>query len=82
MELIQLLVRSGADLNVQYNDGATCLMRACYYDYVELVSYLLSCHANRSIEMTNKRRETALYIAAFRGHSRIVELMVSFKLGF
>lgn len=75
-------MRSGADLNVQYNDGATCLMRACYYDYVELVAYLLSCQANRSIEMTNKRRETALYIAAFRGHSRIVELMVSSKLRF
>ena len=41
-----------------------------------IVGFLLGCGAHRSLEVTNKRKETALYIAAFRGHFRIVELLV------
>ena len=78
MELIRLLVDSGVDVNVQYNDGASGLMRACYYNYIDLVTYLLDMKPGRMLEMTNLRLETALYIAAFRGHFEIVQLMVSY----
>ena len=74
IDLIDSLVQAGAEINIHFNDGATPLMRACYYNYIELVRYLLE--KQTPIEAVNLRLETALYIAAFRGHYNIVKLMV------
>ncbi len=75
LELMEVLLSRGGDLNVQSKDGASPLMHACYYNCLEMVGFLLRHSAQ--IEMRNLRHETALYIAAFRGHFKIVQLLVS-----
>ena len=41
-DLIKLLVESGANINLEDNDGYTALMRSVYYKHTEIVSLLLS----------------------------------------
>jgi ankyrin repeat protein len=74
MELINMLIHANANINRQYNDGASPLMRACYYNYTSLVGYLLEHNAN--IECKNVRNETPLYIASFRGFIDVVKILV------
>lgn len=74
IEIIKILLRENANINCQFNDGVTGLMRACYYNYIDVARLLLN--ENASIETTNSRRETALFIASFRGNYEIVKLMV------
>ena len=69
-----LLASGGADVNWPYSDGATAIMRASYYNYPAVVR-LLVAHGAR-VDARNKRQETALYIAAFRGHVDLVRLFV------
>jgi len=49
LDLVQLLLEAGADVNVQDEDGSTALMCASEHGHVELVKLLLSqanCDAN------------------------------------
>ena len=76
LELIKLLTYANANLSAQVKeDGMTALMRACYYNFPDLVEYFLN--QNLSVEVKNKRGETPLYIAAFRDNLEIVEKLIS-----
>jgi ankyrin repeat protein len=75
LDLVRLLVSANANLRFQQADGSTALMRACYFNHYDLAAYLIERHVE--IEACNVRRETALYIAAFRGHTRLVEMLVN-----
>lgn len=75
LELVKYLIEFyKAKVNHKFHDGATPLMRACYYGYPNLVKYLLDKGA--VLEERNNRRETPLYIASFRGYESIVEILI------
>ena len=73
--LMEYLVKL-PDINIDciYNDGATPLMRASYFNYSDIASLLIENGAN--IEAKNIRNETALYIASFRGFINVVKILV------
>lgn len=74
------LVKAGADLNAQDNDGNTPLLTACRRCDEKTVRYLVKAGADASIR--NNKGEDALEIAAERGYSDAVELMLERPGGF
>jgi ankyrin repeat protein len=74
-KLMEYLVKlPNININCTHNDGATPLMRASYLNFSDNVSLLIENGAE--IEAKNKRKETALYIASFRGYIDVVKLLV------
>ena len=58
LEIVKLLVESGADIDAKDNDGWTALMRASWRGYLEIVQYLVEIGAD--INIKNKDGKTAL----------------------
>lgn len=57
IEIAQLLIDAGADLNIQNNDGSTALISAAFFCRPEIVKMLLTKKANKTIK--NKYGQTA-----------------------
>ncbi len=56
MEIIQLLLEKGADVNVQRNDGRTALHLAAFLNKIETVRYLVKQHADPCLcDQTGKK---------------------------
>lgn len=68
------LVKAGADLNAQDNEGNTPLLIACKQCGEKLARYLIKAGAD--ITVRNSKGETAMDIAAERGYSDALELMM------
>ena len=68
------LVKAGADLNVQDREGNTPLLICLRYSSEKVVRYLVKAGAD--ITMKNSKGETAMDIAAERGYSDAMELMM------
>ena len=77
-EVVQLLLRHGADTDVQKEDGWTALMFACQEGYLETVELLLASGADPSI--SNHGGVTAPMIASYFGHQDIVDLLQAMEL--
>lgn len=67
LDLVQLLLEAGADVNVQDEDGSTALMCASEHGHVELVKLLLS-QANCDANIADNDGSTAMSIAMEAGH--------------
>ena len=61
LEIVKLLVESGADIDAKDNDGWTALMRASWRGYSEIVQYLVEIGAD--INIKNEDGKTALDLA-------------------
>ena len=78
-QVVQLLMTSGADPNLQTSDGGyTALMYTCHVGCFESAELLLMYGANPS--MLSYDGLTALNIAAFLGHDDIVNLIQAIEL--
>lgn len=75
---VQFLLERGADVNAKTNGGTTALMCAAMHGDVELVRLLIShgadVNADRDVEADDPD-DTALKLAKFRGHTRVVEIL-------
>ena len=74
LKLINLLIASHADLNLQNQFGITALMLAACYGHIEACSILISCGAN--LDVQDKSGKTALYYATEEKHAAISELIL------
>lgn len=72
IEIIELLIRHGADVNAQSSTGNTPLMYACAGGHVEAVKTLLSHGAN--VEDHNENGHTPLMEAASAGHVAVAKV--------
>lgn len=77
IEIIELLIRHGADVNAQSSTGNTPLMYACAGGHVEAVKTLLSHGAN--VEDHNENGHTPLMEAASAGHVAVAKVSDSFQ---
>lgn len=68
-----LLLDAGADVNRQH-DGRTALMEACNYNTMENVKMLLERGARQ--DAADDNGNTAMDIAAYKGHDEIVKLLL------
>ena len=73
-ELVETLLKRGADPNVQNFDGDTPLMIAVYEGYLEIARTILEHGAK--IDTKNMERITALHFAVFSGRADMVTMLI------
>jgi ankyrin repeat protein len=74
-DLVQRLIDSGADINIQDETGQTALIAASDQGYFGIVELLLKRGADSNIK--DKDGDSALGIARFKDHAEIVKLLVA-----
>lgn len=74
VNMIQLLIEKGTDVNVEVSDGTTALMVAATYGHTSMVKLLLEKGA--AINVQDNRGKTALMRAACEGHSSTVQALL------
>ena len=70
----QILVKRGADPNIQKKDGATALMYASQNGHSEVVQILVKGGADPNIQMADGA--TALIFASRDGHTEVVQILL------
>ncbi len=75
-DVMQLLLRYDADVNLANSRGWTPLMLACQRNSASAVSVLLSTQAQTNLGQTNRDGESALTIALAAGHVEICTALV------
>ena len=77
IRIATLLLQARANINQQINDGWTALMYACYSEtpHNDLVRLLIQSGADISIK-ESELQVTALMVAAYRGHTSIVQYLL------
>ncbi len=72
-DVVELLCRRGADVDIRDINGHTALMAAAAKGYSKIVEILLSHKAN--INGKDDYKQTALFYASGKGHTTVVELL-------
>ena len=78
LDIIQLLLSRGADVNAVNEDGSTALMIAALKGYLEIVKTLLDAGAEAGI--VDKHGDTALKIAIKQGHTEVVQAILQNRI--
>ncbi|WP_342263506.1 ankyrin repeat domain-containing protein [Spiroplasma endosymbiont of Clivina fossor] len=79
LELVKLLLERGANPNIQEKKGLTPLYFAAESDKTEVVQELLTNKNSKNtidINLSNNLGDTPLQIASFKGHHKVVELLL------
>lgn len=74
LEVMELLLDRGADLDARYNFGYTILMKAAFNDYAKVVEFMLDKGADPNIK--NEFGGTPLMFAAGLGGTEVVQLLL------
>eukprot|EP01041_Mallomonas_annulata_P003499 gene3499-6965_t len=75
IDVVQLLLDKGADINLQTNQGKTALIVASEFGQTEVVRLLLAKHAKTRLRMNTTGR-TSLMLACRGGHTETVQLLL------
>jgi cytohesin len=78
LDLIQLLIDKGADVNARDVDGVSPLDEAAWYGFLDTVAILLA-HGARLNESEPKTGATPINEAAYNGHATLVQYLLQFK---
>ena len=74
IEVVKLLLKENADVNIQDKNGVTALMLASLNGHTHVVELLLK--ENADVNIKNKQGMTALNLASLKGHTHVVELLL------
>ena len=77
VEIVQQLLKSGADPNTRRADGSTPLHRASRYGLLEVTRLLLRYGAN--IDEKDEKGRTPFQVALSHGHGEITQLLVEHR---
>ena len=83
LDMVQLLLEAGADINIRDEDGSTALMCAAEHGHADIVKLLMQ-HADINLAATDNDGLTALTVAMEAGHRDIGVLLyanMSFSRG-
>ncbi|XP_048257896.1 palmitoyltransferase AKR1-like [Haliotis rufescens] len=75
-DVVELLVSEGADVSLVTGHSYNTLHYACWGGHLETVKFVLSLHVV-DIDARNNRGLTAADLARRRGHTRVLDLLVS-----
>ncbi len=75
-EIIEVLLKEGADINATNEDGQTALVIAAEKGHIETVQVLLTTPGINIDAANNKDGSTALMFAAQNGHTNIVNTLI------
>lgn len=67
LDMVQLLIEAGADVNIRDEDGSTALMCAAEHGHMEIVKHLLH-HPDTDVSVKDNDGLTALAVAMEAGH--------------
>ena len=73
--IVDLLLKAGADPNLQLKDGLTPLYMASQLGYTDIVRLLIQANANTNLQLVSDD-SSALHIAIQRGHSDVVRVLL------
>ena len=78
VDIIELLLTNGADINAECDTGATPLVLAAENGKLEALKFILQ-HKDKivNVEAKGAGGGTALHVAAYGGHSEIIELLLA-----
>ena len=76
VEIVKLLVESGADINGVNDEEETPLLKAAPVGLTKIVEYLLSHGGDVAIDKTSSRGYTPVYIASCYGCADVVKLLL------
>lgn len=78
-ELVEVLCKAGAKVNVYNNEGDTPLTKAAYEGYTEVVKALLTYGRGIDLEMRDRgyHKATPLYLAALKNRAETVAVLCS-----
>jgi len=76
-DILCKLMKKGAQINFKGEFGITPLMMACYFNDIELLSFLIG--QNAKLDITNEDGDTPLSIAAYFNNAEIVKALVKQK---
>ena len=79
MEIVNLLLKYGANGRPTADTGITPLYAACFVGNLKVVKALLKELPNLLMEPTTKDRSVPLHEAAMRGHLAIVEYLLTWR---
>lgn len=71
LEVIKILLRYNADVEIEDKDGDRAVHHAAFGDETGVIALL--AHAGADLNARNKRRQTALHIAVNKGHVGVVK---------
>jgi len=74
LEVLRLLLRSGADLELEDKDGDRAVHHAAFGDEPGVMEVIAAAGAD--LNARNKRRQTALHIAVNKGHVGVVKMLL------
>ncbi|XP_050309811.1 E3 ubiquitin-protein ligase MIB1 [Anthonomus grandis grandis] len=74
LEVITVLLRFHADVEIEDKDGDRAVHHAAFGDEPAVVQLL--AHAGADLNARNKRRQTALHIGVNKGHIGVVKMML------
>jgi ankyrin repeat protein len=75
IDVVRLLLASGADVNAQDKYGNTPLHESALFGHKDVVALLLASKAD--VNALNKNGETPLHRAAMTGHNDVAELLLA-----
>ena len=78
-DILNKLMKKGANINFKYDFGITPLMMACYFNDEQLVSYLIEQKTDLNINNTNMDNDTPLIIATYFNNINIIKYLVNKK---
>lgn len=74
LEVIRVLLRHSADVEIEDRDGDRAVHHAAFGDEPAVVQLL--AHAGADLNARNKRRQTALHIGVNKGHIGLVRMLL------
>jgi ankyrin repeat protein len=78
LEITNLLLQAGADVNAYGSDGMTAMMWAAQQDEPEILKVLIAANGDKTL--TNTHGETALVIAQRFQHNEIERLLTENRM--
>eukprot|EP00094_Tigriopus_californicus_P008731 TCALIF_08416-PA protein Name:"Similar to mib1 E3 ubiquitin-protein ligase mib1 (Xenopus laevis)" AED:0.20 eAED:0.20 QI:0/0/0/1/1/1/7/0/699 len=76
-EVIRILIRHKAELEIEDKDGDRAVHHAAFGDEATIMELLT--HAGADLNARNKRRQTALHIAVNKGHVGVVKTLLDLQ---
>jgi uncharacterized protein len=76
LDIFQILLAAGADVNIKDRSGETALSKAAYWGHLEIVNLLLSAGAEVN-GIDNEEGSAPLMNAIYFGRIQIVEILLS-----
>ncbi|KAL8609681.1 hypothetical protein ACOMHN_042720 [Nucella lapillus] len=74
VDLVQMLIHAGANVNSANQDGRTALHLACRGGYLNIVRSLIAAGTN--VNRRTQDGKTCLHVAVWRGHEPVVQELV------